>query len=170
MCEGDDGAMGFAQKYIDLVAGGDRQVFGERLVEAYTHFGFKLEPQGPKVHPSDALLAKSERLEFCSKVFVCCGKETFMYPKPSKFFQSLRVSFDIKTSLPCAAVTKAASLMAASVHCPLEYQMAKAVMLYWSGKGGSFVAEELTMNIPWATKSSLKPLSATKHWRAWYFG
>lgn len=145
MCEGDDGAMGFAKKYIDLVAGGDKELFGAKLVDAYTHFGFKLEPQGPcgEVAPCDALLRSDERLEFCSKVFICAGKDTFMYPKPSKFFQSLRVSFDTKTDIASAAVTKAISLMAGCIHCPIMYQMAKSVMEYWAGRGGYFDVNEV---------------------------
>lgn len=143
MCEGDDGAMGFAEKYIDLVAGGDKELFGAKLVDAYTHFGFKLEPQGPcgEVAPCDALLRSDERLEFCSKVFICAGKDTFMYPKPSKFFQSLRMSFDTNTDIASAA--KAISLMAGCIHCPIMYQMAKSVMEYWAGRGGYFDVNEV---------------------------
>lgn len=60
MCEGDDGAIGFMRKFIALVTGGDKTVFGERWVQAYKEFGFKLEPQGPcgEVAACDAILEK----------------------------------------------------------------------------------------------------------------
>ena len=116
--------------YIDMVSNGNRH----SLVECYTHFGFKLEPQGPEgeVKFADALVPSSERLEFCSRIAVCEGKMTVTYPKPSKFLQSLRVSFDTKTEIETAAVTKCVSLMQGAVQCPFLYEMAKAVMRYWS--------------------------------------
>ena len=72
---------------LHCIGGGDKTVFGERWVAAHREFGFKLEPQGPA-----AIVEQNDRMEFCSKVFVCVGLQTFLYPKPSKFFQSLRAS------------------------------------------------------------------------------
>lgn len=140
LCEGDDGAMGFAQKYVEMITGGDVNLFGTKLVQAYKEFGFNLEPQGPKgeVKPCDALLRANERLEFCSKVFVACGLMTFMYPKPSKFFQSLRVSFNTRENVASAAITKAVSLMAGCLHCPIMYHMCRCLVMYWKDKGGEF--------------------------------
>ena len=145
MCEGDDGLMGFTKKYVEIVAQGDKQKFGQMLVSAYAHFGFKLEPQGPngEVSAGSALLSSAERNEFCSKIFVCVAEGTYLYPKPSKFFQSLRVSFDIASEAATAGVTKAVSLMATAVHNPVLYSMARSLMQYWTDKGGILEVEEL---------------------------
>ena len=145
MCEGDDGLMGFTKKYVEIVAQGDKQKFGQMLVSAYAHFGFKLEPQGPngEVSAGSALLSSAERNEFCSKIFICVAEGTYLYPKPSKFFQSLRVSFDIASVAATAGVTKAVSLMATAVHNPVLYSMARSLMQYWTDKGGILEVEEL---------------------------
>lgn len=86
MAEGDDGAQGFMRKFIALITD-SKKVFGECWVAAYREFGFKIEPQGPcgEVPPCDAMMESTERMEFCCRVFVCAGLDTYLYPKPNKF-------------------------------------------------------------------------------------
>ena len=87
MAEGDDGAQGFMKKFVMLVAN-DIRDFGKKWMSAYEAFGYKIEPQGPlgEVPFSESIMTQEDRLEFCSKVFVCSGNETYLFPKPSKFF------------------------------------------------------------------------------------
>ena len=145
MGEGDDGLQVFKQALIDLFGG--EYDFGTKWCGGYAECGFKIEPQGPdgELDHSQCLVSTNERLEFCSKIAVSVGEETYSFPKPAKMSNSLTVSFDIGADRHTAGATKAIAMMANCVHQPLMYAVCKAVEGH-KREGGRF-NRELAKNI-----------------------
>ena len=115
----------------------DRSKLTVSLASNWSHRG-----QQGKLHLAMPSLTEKTGWNFavrCTSVLV----QTLMYPKPSKFFQPLRASFDVKNKVQDAAVTKAISLMASAIHIPILFHMARAVALYWENQGGQFMVDEL---------------------------
>ncbi|CAE7945643.1 unnamed protein product, partial [Symbiodinium sp. KB8] len=136
MGEGDDGLQAFAETLIRMV--GTKFEFGEAWCAGYTEFGFKIEPQGPEGDLSfgDCIVSSAERAEFCSKIAVMCGMETYFYPKPGKLSNSLTVSFDITNGRHDAGYTKAVAMMSNCVHQPLLFKLCHTLASHHAAHGG----------------------------------
>ncbi|CAE7838719.1 unnamed protein product, partial [Symbiodinium microadriaticum] len=136
MGEGDDGLQAFAEALIRMI--GTKYEFGAAWCSGYRDFGFKIEPQGPEgdLEFGDCIVNSSERAEFCSKIAVACGKETYFYPKPGKLSNSLTISFDMGNPRNIAGYTKCAAMMSNCIHQPLLFKLCHAMMTYHAKNGG----------------------------------
>ena len=118
MAEGDDGAQAFKKAFVEMF--GSVAQFGKLWCSGYAEFGFQIEPQGPAGELSfeKCLEPTTERMEFCSKIFVCVGKDTYYFPKPSKLSSSMSVSFFCDCTRHDAGCTTAVSMIVKSSHKP----------------------------------------------------
>ena len=75
--------------------------------------GSKSNLRGTKARLSrrDCLAPTTQRMEFCSKIFVAVEKYTYSFPKPSKVSNSLSTSFNVNVPRHDACATKAVALM-----------------------------------------------------------
>ena len=105
----------------------------------------KIEPQGPTgdLEYHECVTSTSERLEFCSKIAVSVGNETYYFPKPGKLSNSLTVSFDLGNPRSRAGLTKATAMMANCIHQPLLFALCKATVDGHRADGGSLDLKHL---------------------------
>ena len=70
MAEGDDGIHAFVKELVEMFGGVCE--FGKLWCSCYAEYGFQIEPQGNQgeVIPEDCLAPTTQRMEFCSKIFV----------------------------------------------------------------------------------------------------
>ncbi|CAE7831081.1 unnamed protein product [Symbiodinium sp. CCMP2592] len=107
---------------------------------------FKIELQGPTgdLEFHECVTSTQERLEFCSKIAVAVGSETYYFPKPAKLSNSLTVSFDMGNPRSIAGYTKAVAMMSNCIHQPLLLALCKAIATGHKEDGGTLDVKHLT--------------------------
>lgn len=143
MAEGDDGIHAFVKELVEMFGGVCE--FGKLWCSCYAEYGFQIEPQGNQgeVIPEDCLAPTTQRMEFCSKIFVAVEKYTYSFPKPSKVSNSLSTSFNVNVPRHDACATKAVALMASCVNQPLVFELCACLYEEHRKEGGRAVGNIL---------------------------